>query len=158
MKQETQRRQQAGNFSPVCKSFARKVFTLVELLVVIAIIAILAGMLLPALSMAKKIAKQSLCVNNLKQIGFLLFTYADDNNEWNPSAGCVRDGVLITWGTMIAPYIDVPTTYKTGIPSLKCFNCPENTVQYHPSNTAATLLHNSYQGNGWTVPKLYGCD
>ncbi len=158
MQQETQRRQQAGNFNPVCKSFARKGFTLIELLVFIAIIAILAGMLLPALSMAKKTAKQSLCVNNLKQIGYLLFTYADDNNERYPSAYCVRGGVNTTWGMMIAPYINVPTNITNDITRLQCFNCPENTFQKYTSNMASASSDNSYQANGWSSEPTSGAD
>lgn len=64
-------------------------FTLIELLVVIAIIAILAAILMPALSSARERGRMSACTNNLKQIGLLFQNYADNNNDmpvpgWNP--------------------------------------------------------------------------
>jgi prepilin-type N-terminal cleavage/methylation domain-containing protein/prepilin-type processing-associated H-X9-DG protein len=91
-------------------------FTLIELLVVIAIIAVLAAMLLPALSRAKESARTAGCLSNQRQIGLAVRLYADDNDDTFPRSqhSAFASGQL-TWERAIAPQLGSGTTAWTNL-------------------------------------------
>ena len=129
---------------------SNRAFTLIELLVVIAIIAILAAMLLPALSKAKEKAKQINCVSNFKQWGLAMHLYALDNDDNIPRDGMGASGTYSpgTSGDHLDPY-----AWFNAMPSL----VGERTlIQYYADTSDGTANHQRYPFPGGRG-KIFHC-
>jgi prepilin-type N-terminal cleavage/methylation domain len=122
----------------------KKAFTLIELLVVIAIIAILAAMLLPALSRAKESAKRTYCMNNLRQIGIAFVLYTEDFNGNFP----VIDGWAALGGR--------PATNSAGIPYWFGAGGKVRPLNAYVGNNLETFKCPSDKGDA-TLPTFSSC-
>lgn len=131
-------------------------FTLIELLVVVAIIAILAALLLPALSRARESSRSATCMNNLRQLGYLNLMYASDNGGmcpdlWEPAP------VSLTWHLrlMTTGYVQPPTAGKPNIflcPSQKprWWNAPPQ-IDQEISYAYGMRMHDAMPDGGYSI-------
>jgi prepilin-type N-terminal cleavage/methylation domain-containing protein/prepilin-type processing-associated H-X9-DG protein len=124
----------------------RNGFTLIELLVVIAIIAVLVGLLLPAVQKVRETASRMSCQNNLKQIGLACYNFESINQRFPMNGG--NDPVLpsVSWLTIILPYIEQNNLYSA-----------VNSLMNNLNNNYSYYYYMTTNGSLAAPIKLYSC-
>lgn len=123
------------------KADTQRGFSLTELLTVIAVISILAGLLLPAVSSAKKKAHAAYCRSNLRQIGVALTSYAYENETYPPYADFTSDR---KWYTTLKPYL--PNGWSNGV-----YVCPPYRGMTFDGGIIDGGLYSSAGSYGWNI-------